>query len=243
MFRRVLVLFLLLSYSVKAEEEPRQVAIARPAEGAVNDYFDDASKTSGGVLVGLRLAPRVDLSFDPENVEITLPLEQGNFVCVSGVSRDGLYWSRTPYRIDTVTPSAVVLKLQPFAQERYAGRLRSYPWSSVAIIAFESADPDCFLFDSRLLPEVPPNSDPATLAVYVNSNSQKLKASLDIAGATVRADCLQRTEARVAFDYACTLKLPHRDSADVATLVLEFDDGMTVDSEAFTVVLPASGNR
>ncbi|SHF37446.1 hypothetical protein SAMN05444279_13222 [Ruegeria intermedia] len=238
MFRLISLLPLLLAAPVHASEDNPEIAIARPAEGVVNDHFDETPKTSGGVLVGLRFAPLGQDLFDPANVRITPPREEDSLVCVSGVSKDGLYWSRTPYRTDAPAASAQVLQLQPFAQARYESRLRTYGWGAMAIVAFESKDPDCFAFDNRFLPEIPPNSDSRRLIIYVNSNSQKLEATLETVDTSLQAECQEQDDTRVAFDYACSFRLPDRAGQADATLVLEFDDGMGGYANTFTILLP-----
>ena len=158
---RTLFLFLLFVVVGSPGIAQDQEAVAVPVGDKVNDHFDEASKTSGGVLVGLRLGIDGTGQFDPDKVHIALPEAMDQTICVRGVSRDGRYWTRTPYRIKQVGLGHSRLRLEPVSREQYHDLVRAYERIDMAFVAYSSSDANCFEDPTEFLPEMPDvgNSD------------------------------------------------------------------------------------
>ncbi|MEM9779762.1 MAG: hypothetical protein AAF813_07575 [Pseudomonadota bacterium] len=213
-----------------------QFGIAIPM-GGVNDHFDEDVKTSGGVLVGLSFAASPSLSFDPNDIRIAMPEDTASVVCVRGVSRDGFYWTRTPYQIAPNVPPVGPLKLDPFTT-KYVGLLDDYKKSDVAIVAFAAPDERCFDEDALFLPEVPADVAGDVLQVKVNSGGRKTSVSWLGADSTkISGGCQPVDQVRIAFDTLCSIERPP--VVGVATLEIALDDGLQTIPKQYKTLLPA----
>ncbi|MFW8595541.1 hypothetical protein [Cribrihabitans neustonicus] len=218
-----------------------QVAIARPFDGVVNDHFDEAAKTSGGVLAGLSVAAAGPSAFDPSNVLVAAPPLAGSIICVRGVSRDGLYWTRTPYALEAGGSERSAVRLQPFANIEYERHLREYARQDVALVAFTAADRNCFEEQALFLPELPAGGGAKELQLLVNSGSRRTEVELAPEGAAgggpVQGSCAMVGHERIAFDTRCRVPFGPLQVPAVALLRISLDDGLSPVTKTYRVQL------
>ncbi|MFW8635298.1 hypothetical protein [Cribrihabitans pelagius] len=224
-----------------AQSQAPQVAIARPFGGEVNDHFDDASKTSGGVLAGLRVAVAGSAAFDPSNVLVAAPPPSGSIICVRGVSRDGLYWTRTPYTLEAGGTGQGAVRLQPFAKQEYERHLRAYAREDVALVAFTASDETCFEEHGLFLPELPASGGAEELQLLVNSGSRRTKVELALEGTAgggpVQGSCAKVQHERIAFDTRCRVAFGPLTVPAVGVLRISLDDGLSPVTKSYRVQL------
>jgi hypothetical protein len=237
MFRLVMFTFFLVvagQYSLAQDA----IATATPLEDKVNDHLDGSAKAAGGRLVGLSLTGTHSKKFDPSNVQITMPIERKPVICVRGISRDGLYWTRTPYNSPSAQENRHEVKLSPFTSA-YERQLRSYDNSDVAILAFEASDANCFDKGAQIMPVLDGSARDLRIKVQVNTGNQHVKITLRHGATEVEGVCNPvRDRERIAFDRDCSVPVTLSAAPEIATLVLTFDDGLVEEEDPYTVFLP-----
>lgn len=207
--------------------------------GDVNDHFDKTAKSAGGRLVGLSLDLGNSAKFNPGNVWVTMPPKATDVICVSGVSRDGLYWSRTPYQIASAQGSESQVKLLPFTN-KYETQLLAYDSDDIAVFAFAARSPNCFAEVPTVLPIITKanRSAPAEISAQVNSGNFKISVLVDVGDGPKEMACRQDND-RIAFDVDCTFPVTLGDTPIDGSLTLITDDGLSAEPEEFTLRLPA----
>ena len=216
--------------SVLAQEEGRAV----PAGGVVSEGFDPTARVAGSRIVGVRFGPAEGRVFDPGQVKITGASPEST-ICIRAISRDGLYWMRTPYE----PAVGRTLLLTPFTQS--PDRLRRYNSDEIAIYAFETpateADPsaesraeDCLSARDdilRILPVLSGSGSEDTLQVLVNSGNRRVEGRLSGAHEVPISCSAPDSTERIAYDRVCSAKIgPAVLGAGPVTLELVLDDGL-----------------
>ncbi len=219
---------------------------AVPAGGTVSEGFDPTARVAGSRIVGVGFRAATGLAFNPAQVRIAGASEVST-ICVRAISRDGLYWMRTPYE------SAVgkTLLLSPFTL--LPDRLRSYATEEIAIYAFEipastpeptaeSRAADCLAAKDdavTVLPFLPAADGSDELLVLVNSGNRRVQGRLKgVDEIELRCAAPESTE-RIAYDRICSARIETLAAAPhVAELELTFDDGLTKVTMTHRVRLP-----
>lgn len=227
--------YILVSLNAQAQEP---IVEARPLKGKVNDHFDKTAKAAGGRLVGLSFSGNVIEKFNPLDVRIAMPLVRKPVICVRGISRDGLYWTRTPYVSPAETSDTHEVRLFPFTFV-YGSQLRTYGRSDVALLIFEATDANCFDEGAQMMPVLSRSSKELEIVAHVNTGNQHVEMALQIGDKLVPGVCGQvLNREKIAFDIDCTVPVALLAEPVSATLVLTFDDGLAVEKKPYTVFLP-----
>lgn len=222
---------------------------AVPAGGMVSEGFDPTARVAGSRIVGVGFRAAADLAFDPAQVRIT-GASATSTICVRAISRDGLYWMRTPYEPE----AGNTLVLSPFTLQ--PDRLRTYAVEEMAIYAFEipagnpeptaeSRAADCLAAPDdamTVLPVLPAADGSDELQVLVNSGNRRVQGRLK--GATdIELQCVPPgSSERIAYDRICSAKVgaPTPAPRDME-LELTFDDGLTRETRSYEIRLPGTG--
>lgn len=208
-----------------------------PLIGDMNEHYDSSPRVAGSRLVGIRLGASAALAFDPTDVRIVGP-GAGHTVCVRSISRDGLYWMRNAYGRGGTSPERL-LRLDPFTKD-LGTRLEAYPEGDIAILAFVGTDEACLDEAAMILPTVVSRSVPERLEILMNSGNRALTARFEMADkvSEVRCEAPQGAE-RVAYDRLCSLEIQLGSQPIEGRLDISMDDGLSIRSERFVVLLPA----
>lgn len=216
--------------SLFAQNEGRAV----PAGGVVSEGFDPTARVAGSRVVGVRFGPAEGRVFDPGQVRIA-GASPGSTVCIRAISRDGLYWMRTPYEPEI----GATLLLTPFTQS--PDRLRRYSTDEIAIYAFEtpttSANPsaasraeDCLSARDdrlRILPVLSELGPTDQLQVLVNSGNRRVEGRLRGENEIPVVCAAPASTERIAYDRVCSAKIsPTVLGAGPIRLELVLDDGL-----------------
>lgn len=237
--RSLLGLLVLLVASGQVEAET--TGLARPVNGKVEEGFDPTARVAGSRIVGVRIGASVapgaphGAAFDPAGVEIVAAAAE-RIICVRAISRDGLYWMRTPYRAETAGPT---LTLAPFTDA--SDRLRKYAQDEIAIYAFESSDPECLDRSVVVLPAVGTLAG-ATLEVLVNSGNRRVTARLAKGAREVDLTCAAPvSQERITFDRVCTVAMAALpDPTGTLELKLTLDDGLSRSTQDYPIRMPGA---
>jgi len=228
-----------------AQEEGRAV----PAGGMVSEGFDPTARVAGSRIVGVGFRATTGRAFDPAQVRIAGASEVST-ICVRAISRDGLYWMRTPYE----SAAGKTLLLSPFSL--LPDRLRTYAAEEIAIYAFEmpasTSEPtaasraaDCLAAREdagTVLPVLSAADGLDELVVLVNSGNRRVQGRLK-GGAEIELRCVAfESPERIAYDQICSAQIGAPAAAPrVAELELTFDDGLTKVTMTHRVRLPGGG--
>lgn len=234
----LLIVALLALHGPAAAQEP---GVARPASGKVEEGFDPAARVAGSRIVGVRIGSAGNRPFDPGAVEI-VEATPGRTICVRAISRDGLYWMRTPYLAESTGPT---LKLAPFTDA--ANRLQRYAANEIAVYAFESDDEECLGAVSAVLPVVEPFRGGGarrgdTIEVLINSGNRRVAAQIEAGNgmSATEMECAPPgSSERITHDRICTVALnalPIR--TGILRLNLTFDDGLMPFSDSYDIRMP-----
>lgn len=231
----VLLACLGLPAAVGAQEVAQDVGRAVPVGGTVSEGFDPTARVAGSRVVGVAFRSAQGLAFDPEQIRI-VGASPSATICVRAISRDGLYWMRTPYEPGI----GASLLLTPFTQ--LPDRLRSYGADEIAIYAFETAASpappsaesraaDCLAARDDAVTILPVTSGPVAtdqLLILVNSGNRKVEGQI-VGQTTVGLRCAAPDSAeRIAYDRVCSATVdPDALGTGQVTLNLVFDDGLT----------------
>lgn len=219
---------------------------AVPAGGTVSEGFDPTARVAGSRIVGVGFRSAAGLAFNPAQVRITGASEVST-ICVRAISRDGLYWMRTPYE----PAVGKTLLLSPFTL--LTDRLRAYSAEEIAIYAFEipSSNPeptaesraaDCLAAEDdavTVLPVLASADGSDELLVLVNSGNRRVQGRLKgVDEIGLRCVAPESTE-RIAYDRICSAGIGALAAApQVAELDLTFDDGLTKVTMTYRIRLP-----
>lgn len=222
---------------------------AVPAGGKVSEGFDPTARVAGSRIVGVGFRAAAGLAFDPAQVRLAGAAEDAT-ICVRAISRDGLYWMRTPYEPE----AGKTLLLSPFTL--LPDRLRAYAVEEIAIYAFEisasgpaptaeSRAADCLAARDEavtVLPVLAATDGPGELVVLVNSGNRRVQGRLK-GGSEIELRCAppESTE-RIAYDRICTAEVAPAPDPRVMELELTFDDGLTKATKAYDIRLPGNGS-
>lgn len=222
----------LLSLPALAQE----VSEANAAVKVVNEHFDDSAKTGGSRLVGVLLGAATSRAFRPEDVQIVNPSVDG-IICVRAISRDGLYWMRTPYTTDSGPGDR--LRLNPFTST-LRDELQQFDETDIGIVASLSTSTECLDDVSVVLPALVPGGKLSRIQIMANSGNRNVSVRLETGARPLETECTApENEARIAFDRVCELEITLGQEAIEGTLLLSFDDGLSVETETYTIRLPA----
>jgi len=177
-------------------------ANATPPQASLNGNFHEAVQeevaVSGSVVVGVAAASA--LSGDAALAGLMIPAAAES-VCLTVLSRDGVYYSRNSYRIPTdAAGDLVVLPYSNFTNERE--RIRRYPAGDLAVRAMPGG-----CEESPAVYLVPTTGNPAdTVDILVNAfgaNDVYFRAPDG-----TEADCEEFAEGRrTSYDYHCKVPL------------------------------------
>lgn len=222
----------LLSLPALAQEVP----VATALRNKVNENFDSSAKTGGSRLVGVLLGAATSRAFRAEDVQIVNPAVDG-IICVRAISRDGLYWMRTPYKTDSGPGDR--LRLEPFTTT-LGDKLQQFDETDIGIVASLSASEDCLDDVSVVLPALVPGGNPSRIEIMANSGNRYVFVRLQTGADSFETECTPpQNEARIAFDRVCSLDVTLGPEPMEGTLLLSFDDGLSVEAENYTIRLPA----
>lgn len=231
--------------SLFAQVEGRAV----PAGGVVSEGFDPTARVAGSRVVGVRFGPVEGRTFDPGEVRIA-GASPDSTICIRAISRDGLYWMRTPYEPGV----GATLLLSPFTQ--VPDRLRRYRADEIAIYAFEtpatSDNPsaesrveDCLSARDdtlRILPVLSAPDTDDTLQVLVNSGNRRVSGRLTGANEVPVTCAAPASTERIAYDRVCSAKIgPAALGAGPVTLELVLDDGLARTRLSYAIRLTGGG--
>lgn len=209
---------------------------ATPVSGQVNEGFDPTARVAGSRIVGVRIGKTSARPFDPASVFV-VGTSADQTICVRAISRDGLYWMRTPYR--TVRADRM-LHLVPFTQA--GDRLRRYPRDEIAIYAFETPSPDCLDKSVVVLPVLEDTGVAARFEVLINSGNRRVEARIATRDKSVSVDipcAIPTAGARITYDRICAAPFATLPAGALdLTLSLTFDDGLSKLSENYSLRLP-----
>ncbi|WP_137112599.1 hypothetical protein [Rhodobacter sp. SY28-1] len=231
---RILPTFLVALVSLPALAQ--EVPVATALNGVVNENFDSSAKTGGSRLVGVRLGAATSRPFRAADVQIVNP-GVGGIVCVRAISRDGLYWMRTPYEADSDPGDR--LRLQPFTAE-LGDQLQQFDETDIGIVASLSTSADCLDDVAVVLPALIPGGNPTRIEIMANSGNRNVSVRLEMGAGPFEEECIPpENEARIAFDRICGLNVTLGQEPMEGTLLINFDDGLGVETETYTIRLPA----
>ena len=176
-------------------------ASATPPRASLNGSFHEAVQeevaVSGSVVVGVAAASA--LSGEAALAGLIVPAS-ADAVCLTLLSRDGVYYSRNSYDVRAGAGGMVVLPYDDFTRERE--RIRRYPEGDLAVRAMPgSCD------DAPAVYLVPTSAHPAgTVDVLVNAFGANDVYFRGPDG--VETDCEEFTEGRrTSYDYRCSIPL------------------------------------
>lgn len=216
---------------------------AAPLANSFSESYDPAGRTSGNLVVGLRLGP-AHHRVDPDRVVLPIGADEG-VVCVRAVTQDARFLMRAAYAVPA-SGAGGAIRLAPFSRS-YGSVVAGYDDDRVAILAFAAPTADCDADEAIYRPQVDRSAgpgEPTRLTVFVNSRGSRVSAALRPDGATdgtepVFVPCEPAGGgARVAYDVACGFDAAaHRPG--VHRLVLRFDDAFETHVHTKTIRLPA----
>lgn len=214
------------------------VATAAPL-GEVNESYG-RSDVAGGDLVGLSIGSAE--WFDPQNVLIAVSAKD-SVLCVSAISRDGLYFARTPYQKPPEASGAREVRLTPFTV-KYEDKLSDFSMSDIALLTLQAASPECFEPDALYLPVLEqPEASIARLNAYFNTGNQDLSMTLteDGSGHQTPARCAKPDGARIGYDVICRVDdIALGNQSRTVTLDFTLDDGLQTTPMSYRVLLPSA---
>ncbi len=214
------------------------VATAAPL-GEVNETYG-RSDVAGGDLVGLSIGSAE--WFDPQNVRIAVS-PKDSVLCVSAISRDGLYFARTPYQKPPEAFGAREVRLTPFTV-KFEDQLSNFNMSDIALLALQASSAECFEPDALYLPLLEqPEATIVRLNAYFNTGNQDIAMTLtdDGSGRQTAARCSKPDGARIGYDVICRvygLKLGNQ--GRTVTLDFTLDDGLQTTPLSYKILLPSA---
>lgn len=188
--------------------------------GDIEEGYSGAVAVSGHVVVGAVLGP-LDGRADPSKVLMSLQGEGNTSVCVSGTTRDGVYWTRAQLSVPegTVTP----IRMQPVEGWQYLDRVRKYDQEDFGILT--RTGEDCLV--NREAPIVPVSYGAEADELSIMINSQRafaVSASLQTPGGEpVEAVCEQSGGSDIrstAFNVLCRFDLRNYPASGPHELVI-----------------------
>lgn len=228
-----------ISYFVTTSSFAEETPIAKPVGGIINEHYDKTARVAGSRLVGIRLGTSAERFFDPANVQV-VTAKSKTFVCVRTISRDGLYWMRTPYESLAASSAHPRMRLEPFTVG-LGDTLRSYSDDDIAILAFASDDDRCLNVSGVLLPEFSSRAVPDRLELMINSGNRKISIQLRTEGEPVGTGCVAPENVeRIAFDRLCSLPVALGGRPVDGVLEIAMDDGLSVERESYRIRFPAA---
>jgi hypothetical protein len=178
-----------------------QAAAAPPPRATLNGSFHEAVQeevaVSGSVVVGVAAAGA--LSGEAALAGLLVPAA-ADAVCLTLLSRDGVYYSRNSYDVRAGAGGMVVLPYDDYTRERE--RIRLYAAGDLAVRAMPGS-----CEESPAVYLVPTSADPAaTVDVLVNAFGANDVYFRGPDG--VDHDCEEFTEGRrTSYDYRCSVPL------------------------------------
>lgn len=178
-----------------------QASATPPPRASLNGNFHEAVQeevaVSGSVVVGVAAASA--LSGEAALAGLMVPAA-ADAICLTLLSRDGVYYSRNSYDVRAGAGGMVVLPYDDFTRERE--RIRLYPAGDLAVRAMPGS-----CEDSPAVYLVPTAGNPAdTVDVLVNAFGANDVYFRGPDG--VETDCEEFTEGRrTSYDYRCSIPL------------------------------------
>lgn len=165
--------------------------------GSFHEAVQEEVAVSGSVVVGVAAASA--LSGEAALAGLMVPAS-ADAICLTLLSRDGVYYSRNSYDVRAGAGGMVLLPYDDFTRERE--RIRLYPAGDLAVRAMPGS-----CEDSPAVYLVPTAGNPAdTVDVLVNAFGANDVYFRGPDG--VETDCVEFTEGRrTSYDYRCSIPL------------------------------------
>lgn len=178
-----------------------EVTASPPPKASLTGSFHEAVQeevsVSGSVVVGVAAASA--LSGEAALAGLVVPAS-ADAICLTLLSRDGVYYSRNSYDVRAGAGGMVVLPYDDFTRERE--RIRGYPAGDLAVRAMPGS-----CEESPVVYLVPTSGNPSdTVDVLVNAFGANDVFFRGPDG--VETDCEEFTEGRrTSYDYRCSIPL------------------------------------